>query len=339
MEKKGIIIGYLVFVVLAIGLYFFFNHSSKPVVTENQVQTFIVEKGEGLNDIAAKLKDKGIISNVKLFELYAFLTNTRNKFLAGEYSLNKGMTLNDLIKSLTSQAVAQEKTVTIIEGLTNKEIGAVLEKAGLVSQTDFLAALEKMSQDQTLYSTYDFLASQPESNNLEGYLFPDTYKFFKDTTSEAIIKKMLDNFGKKLDDQLRADIKKSNKIIFEIITMSSIVEKEAALDQDRRLVADIFWKRLKENWALESCATINYILGTPKVRLSFDDTRTPSPYNTYLHRGLPPGPINNPGLSSIRATIYPLDSDYCCFLSTSEGKIIFSQTIEEHNKNKAEYLK
>ncbi|MFA6146509.1 MAG: endolytic transglycosylase MltG [Patescibacteria group bacterium] len=339
MEKKGIIIGYLVFVVLAIGLYFFFNHSSKPVVTENQVQTFIVEKGEGLNDIAAKLKDKGIISNVKMFELYAFLTNTRNKFLAGEYSLNKGMTLNDLIKSLTSQAVAQEKTVTIIEGLTNKEVGAVLEKAGLVSQTDFLAALEKMSQDQTLYSTYDFLASQPESNNLEGYLFPDTYKFFKDTTSEAIIKKMLDNFGKKLDDQLRADIKKSNKTIFEIITMSSIVEKEAALDQDRRLVADIFWKRLKENWALESCATINYILGTPKARLSFDDTRTPSPYNTYLHRGLPPGPINNPGLSSIRATIYPLDSDYCCFLSTSEGKIIFSQTIEEHNKNKAEYLK
>ncbi|MDD3101883.1 MAG: endolytic transglycosylase MltG [Patescibacteria group bacterium] len=338
MEKKGIIIGYLVFVVVAIGLYFCFNHS-KPAVTESQIQTFVVEKGEGLNDIAAKLKDKGIISNVKLFELYAFLTNTRNKFLAGEYSLNKGMTLNDLIKSLTSRAIAQEKTVTIIEGLTNKEIGSVLEKAGLVSQTDFLTALEKMSQDQTLYSTYDFLASQPESNNLEGYLFPDTYKFFKDTTSDAIIRKMLDNFGKKMDDQLRADIKKSNKTIFEVITMSSIVEKEAALDQDRRLVADIFWKRLKESWALESCATINYILGAPKARLSFEDTRTPSPYNTYLHRGLPPGPINNPGLSSIRATIYPLDSDYCCFLSTPEGKIIFSQTIEEHNKNKAEYLK
>ena len=338
MEKKGIIIGYVVFVVIAIGLYFCFNHS-KTVVTESQVQTFIVEKGEGLNDIAAKLKDQNIISNVKLFELYAFLTNTRNKFLAGEYSLNKGMTLNDLIKSLTSQAIAQEKTVTIIEGLTNKEIGAVLEKAGLVSQTDFLAALEKISQDQALYSTYDFLASQPESNNLEGYLFPDTYKFFKDTTPEAIIRKMLDNFGKKLDDQLRTDIKKSNKTIFEVITMSSIVEKEAALDQDRRLVADIFWKRLKENWALESCATINYILGSPKAHLSFEDTRTPSPYNTYLHRGLPPGPINNPGLSAIRATIYPLDSDYCCFLSTPEGKIIFSQTIEEHNKNKAEYLK
>jgi len=149
----------------------------------------------------------------------------------------------------------------------------------------------------------------------------------------------LDNFDQKLDAEMRKKIKESGKTILEIITMASLIEKEAALEQDRRLVSDIFWRRLKEGWALESCATVNYILGLPKKKLSYEDTRTPSAYNTYLHPDLPPSPINNPGLVSIQAAIEPLKNDYCCFLSTNEGKMIFSRTISEHNWNKELYLK
>lgn len=355
MSKKGIVFGYLVFVILVIGLYFFFSKTSDEVsfVSEEsdvdqglELQTFIIEKGEGLKDIGQKLKAQGLIKNSKLFEFYAFLSQAKNKFWPGEYNLNLDMNLKDLIKSLTSTPLALEKTVTIIEGWTNKEVGAFLQEQNLVTQEDFLTALNEISQDKEFLGKYGFLSevkgksfTKDSHAELQGYLFPDTYRFYKQTTAHAIIKKMLENFDEKLSIQLREKAKQSGRTIFEIITMASLIEKEAALDQNRRLIADIFWKRLGVGWALESCATINYILGDSKARLSFEDTRTPSPYNTYLNPGLPPGPINNPGISAIKAAVEPLESDYCCFLSTDEGKVIFSQTIEEHNRNKLEYLK
>ncbi len=338
MPKKGVVLGYLVFVILVVGLYFYFQ-SDRPVGQEFEPETFIIEKGEGLKEIADKLKGEGLIKNNKIFEVYVFLRNVRSNFWPGEYHLSPNMSLKDIVGILTSQRLAPEKTMTIIEGWTNKEIAAGLAKEGLVIEDDFFTALEEINKSEDLLTNYPFLADRPTGAGLEGYLFPDTYRFYEETTAHAIIGKMLENFGQKLDAQLRSEISQQGRTIFEIITMSSLVEKEAALDQDRRLVADIFWKRLDIGWALESCATINYILGAPKTRLSFEDTRTPSPYNTYLHRGLPPGPINNPGLSAIQATIGPLESDYCCFLSTPEGKIIFSRTMEEHNLNKANYLK
>ncbi len=348
MSKKGIMLGYVVFIILAIFLYFFLQTTSPEVSLTNQeleLKTFVIEKGEGLKEIGQKLKDQGFIKNSKLFEFYAFLSQARNKFWPGEYHLNTGINLKELVKTLISEPLAREKTVTLIEGWTNKETGAFLEKEELAIQDDFFTALDEISRDEEILNKYEFLPEAVEKSfvedsqaKLQGYLFPDTYRFYEQTTAQAIIKKMLENFDQKLDSQLRTKIKESGRTIFEMITLASLIEKEAALDQDRRLIADIFWKRLDAGWALESCATINYILGASKPRLSFEDTRTPSPYNTYLNSGLPPGPINNPGLSAIRAAIEPLENDYCCFLSTDEGKVIFSQTIEEHNRNKAIYF-
>lgn len=349
MPKKGIILGYLFFAVVVVFLYFLFQKNSQetPLISQNAgLKTLTIEKGEGLKEIGEKLKEQGLVKNRLLFEAYALLARVKNNFWPGEYQVEGKINLKDLIKILTGTPQVQEKTLTIIEGWTNKEIDKFFTEQGLIKEGDFLQALEKISQDKELLEKYDFLAEAVDSYdqdedmaNLQGYLFPDTYRFYQETTTEAVIKKMLENFDKKLDPQLREEIKELGRTIHETITMASLIEKEAALDQDRRLVADIFWKRLKTGWALESCATVNYILGSPKPRLTYEDTRTPSSYNTYLHPGLPPGPINNPGISSIRAAIEPLKNDYCCFLSTAEGKIIFSKTTEEHSRNKAIYLK
>jgi len=347
MSKKGIIWGYLVFAAIVLILYFPLKNASPGVSLidgeDIEVTTILVEKGEGLKEIGQKLKDQGLIDNVKTFELYAFLSRAKNKFWPGEYKLETGMGLKDLIKTLISSPLAQEKEMTFIEGWTNKEIEEFLKKEETVSEEEFLLALNTISQDKEILDKYEFFSEAVEKSSkeamLQGFLFPDTYRFYEETTAEAIIKKMLNNFDEKIGIELKERAEQAGKNIFEIITMASLIEKEAALDQDRRLIADVFWKRLKVGWALESCATINYILGAPKERLSYEDTRIPSPYNTYLNAGLPPGPINNPSLSSINAALSPLENDYCCFLSTDEGEMIFSQTIEEHNRNKSIYLK
>jgi len=350
MKKGGAFLSYLIFVVLVLFLYFQFNPEqptkeelispTKNVSLEEK--RFIIEKGDGLKEITNKLKEQGVIKNGFFFQAYAFLSNVRDNFLPGEYDLPKEVSLKNLLSLLSTSPLASEKTITIIEGWDNRKIALYLEENDLVSQDDFFKALENLRVDTDFLSLYEFFPKNIDelkiSEVFQGYLFPDTYRFYEETTAEAIIKKMIANFAQKLDSELISGADNIGKTIPEIITLASLVEKEAALDQDRRLVADIFWNRIKVNWALESCATINYILGEPKERLSFEDTRIPSPYNTYLHAGLPPGPINSPSLSSIKAVIYPLENNYCCFLSNSEGRIIFSKTIEEHNRNKQIHL-
>lgn len=350
MSKKGIILGYLIFAVLIIFIYFLFQGNPSAEKEEVETQIFAIEKGEGLKEIGDRLEKEGIIKSSKLFQVYAFLRNVRAKFLPGEFHLQPEMSFKELVKTLISRPLAPEKTITIVEGLTNKEIARLLQDEGLVSQEDFFIGLKEVSQNKELLEEYGFLTVlSPEGivfsqnidpgTELQGFLFPDTYRFYEQTTSQAVIKKMLENFSQKVDEQMLAKIKESGRTLYQVITLASIIEKEAALDQDRRLIADIFWKRLDAGWALESCATVNYILGDAKPRLSFEDTRIPSLYNTYLHSGLPPGPINNPGLLAIKAAIEPLKSDYCCFLTAPDGQTVFSRTIEEHNRNKDIYLK
>jgi len=152
--------------------------------------------------------------------------------------------------------------------------------------------------------------------------------------------KMLDNFNKKLTGDLKSEISKQGKGLYEIITMASIIEKEVKTFEDRQIVSGIFWKRIKNGIPLESCATIAYILNDDKWRYTIADTRMPSDYNTYMNYGLPPGPICNPGIDSIKAAVFPKDSSYGFFLTDPEtGNTIFSRNLQEHNINKAKYLK
>jgi UPF0755 protein len=180
---------------------------------------------------------------------------------------------------------------------------------------------------------------------LEGYLYPDTYRVFASSTPEEIITKMLSNFDKKLTPQMREDIAASGHTINQIVTMASIIEKEAPIsyqtgdNRDARIISGIFWRRLKNDQPLQSCATLAYVLGVDKKQYSGTDTQVNSPYNTYVNRGLPPGPISNPGILAIEAAIYPLASDYNYFLTPSGSqKIVYAATYEEHLRNKEKYL-
>ena len=272
------------------------------------------------------------------------------KIQAGEYSLSPNMNIKEIAQILVSgQIIPNQKIIKIIEGWDYTEIAEYLENKMDISRDNFFS----IADDYTLKweDKYSFLRDNPflkiESRlssylhpvMLEGYLFPDTYQIYKNASAKDIIKKMLDNFDKKLSAKMREDIKKQKKTIFEIVTLASIIEKEVPNEEDRKIVAGIFYKRLEKGMNLESCATINFILGNNKKQLSFEDTRVESPYNTYINKGLPPGPICNPGISAINAAIYPQKTDYLFFLSKPNNETVFSKTFEEHNQNKMKWLK
>jgi UPF0755 protein len=182
---------------------------------------------------------------------------------------------------------------------------------------------------------YAALQDLPDGKSLEGYLFPDTYLFAPDESAENIISKMLNTFTKRVPDTLIADAKKQRSSFYEVLTLASILEEEGGTEEDRKLIADIFWKRLHDGLPLQSDATVNYALGTLKSQVSVADTQTDSPYNTYKYPGLPPTPIANPGLIALNAATYPTSNPYYYFLHNLETKqTIYAKTFEEHVQNR-----
>lgn len=337
-NKKTIIIFFIIIIVSVILTAYFYIYSQfrTPVSGSDETETFIVKPGEGVKQIAKYLEEQDLVRSSLYFELYVWKEGLTKKLQAGEYLLRPNMTIEEIVNVLVQgKVVSNEIQVTIPEGLTTKEQELKLIEFGLLKE----GGLALFSHFPQYREKYEFLKNLGEFTTLEGFLFPDTYKFYKDATPRDILEKMLDNFDQKLTVQMRSDIKNREKTIYEVIILASLLEKEVKTYEDRQIVAGIFWGRLKENYPLESCATIAYILGADKWRYSYEDTRIESSYNTYINVGLPPGPICNPGLSAIKAAIYPKDSDYNYFLTRPDtGETIFSKTLEEHNINKVKYL-
>lgn len=318
------------FLFLFICLFIFLYQSGRD--TEEQI--FIIERGQNLQEIARDLKKAGLIKSKWYFMFYVWIDNKARELQAGQYSLSPSMSTKEIAqKIINGEVIPGWIEVTIPEGFTMKQIEQRLIEKGLVDPEQYKPYAVNIKQ-------YGFLADRPKDTPLEGYLFPDTYYFDKKATTGDIVKQMLDNFDRKLTSDLREEIRRQGKTIFQIVTMASLLEKEVKSDEDRAIVSGIFWKRLENSYPLESCATIAYILGIDKWRYTIEDTRIESPYNTYINTGLPPTPINNPGLSAIKAAIYPKETDYNFFLTDPEtGNTIFSKTFEEHNRNKAKYFK
>lgn len=333
---KKIIISLLV---IFTACFFYWQSLNSPVDAKGEEKVFLVNKGETINNIAKNLR----INNLIRSEFYFKNKIGRgDNIQAGEYSISPKLSAREIIKILISGDIAsREKSVRIIEGWNNKIIGDYLEKNNFVDSAKFMALADSMIWEWKFgFDKPDFLNAVPASADLEGYLFPDTYRIFKNASAEEIIFKMLDNFGRKISPEMALEIKRQNKNIHEIITMASVVEKEVRSQEDMKIVSGIFWNRIKNGQALESCATLAYILGLNKSQYSAEDTKIDSPYNTYKYRGLPPGPIANPGLNAIMAAIYPEDTDYNYFLSDpATGKTIYGKTFDEHNLNKHKYLK
>lgn len=316
----------------AITFAFFVNYAlNKPAGTNNQEKIFTIGAGSGIQKIAVDLEDQNLINYSWLFVGYARYKNLSDKMQVGQYGLRSTMTIPEITDILSAGQI-KENQVTFPEGFTISQMTERLEEQNIIKASDFKKATKK-------YYPFEFLNDRPKEQNLEGFLFPDTYKFSLDVVADDIVEKMLLNFDQKLTSKMRKDIKeKTNTNIYEIITMASIIEKEASSDKDRKIIAGIFYKRWNEGKPLQSCATLQFILKTNKRRFNYKDTQTESSYNTYLHKELPPGPICNPGLGAIKAAIYPKKTDYLYFLSTKDGETIYAETYEEQTANEKKYL-
>lgn len=249
-----------------------------------------------------------------------------------------------------------EETIRLLEGWTNSDVAQYLENEGKWPSEKFLEAAglprvdyrnnKKAPALKDWSDEFAFLADKPKYYGLEGYLFPDTYRIYASSTVTDVIEKMLDNFDAKLTAKMRADIKKQGKSIYEIVTMASIIEKEAPINyqkednRDARIISGIFWNRLKIGQGLQSDATLSYIFGDNDPAHSGKELEVESPYNTYKYRGLPPGPICNPGILAIEAAIYPIQTDYYYFLTPlGKNEVVYAHNYEEHLKNKYQYLR
>lgn len=328
-----------ILLILGLVVLFFiiiYNQKINTTFGDGLSKNFIIESGEGLTKIAKNLKKEGLIKSKFFFKFYAKINGKQASFRSGNFSLKPNMNIKEITAELTKKVYLKpEEKLTFIEGWTLKDYSKLLSKSDLTEVNNFLELVEKDYLEK-----FSFLEDKPKNKNLEGYLFPDTYRFFTDISTEEIIIKMLSNFDNKLTLKMRADISQQDKTIFEIITMASVIEKEVRSEEDMKIVSGLFWDRIKNNQALESCATLAYILGVNKPQYSYEDTRIKSPYNTYINRGLPAGPIANPGIKAIEAAIYPEYTGYNYFLTASEtGETIFSKTYEEHLVNKKKYIK
>ncbi len=288
-----------------------------------------VEKGTGLSAVTETLKDTGIIGNKFMFKAYATITG-KHIYQAGVHRLNPSMSYGRIIKTLKTPPVNEDVQVLIPEGYEIYRIADALYEKGLINKEIFMREIENGDFD------YDFVYKIPErENRLEGYLFPDTYNFSKNETEYDIIDKMLKNFEKNVVPAYNES--GTDKSLDYIINLASIIEREAANDDERKLVSSVFVNRLNNGNRLESCATVQYILKERKSVLSNEDTRIDSPYNTYLNSGLPIGPIAAPGIKSIEAALYPADTNYMFFIAVNDGSYtLFSETLEEHLQKQRE---
>lgn len=326
---------FLAIVFVAIGFLFYFRHQvyfSHGFLKDNKI--FEIQKGEGNAQIASNLQKEGIISNKIYFYYYLRTHSLANKLLPGNYQLSGNLTIPEVASVITEKKDEFWK-ITFPEGWTAKQMAERLTKNNLPGE-DFLAVAQNPPVE--LLAKFYFLSDLPRGKNLEGYLFPDTYFFSAAATGSGIVQKMLNNFGEKVSPVLIQEAKEKNRSLFEIVTMASILEGEVRSESDRQIVSGLFWDRIKNEQALQSCATVAFVLGEKKAQYSFEDTRVISPYNTYLNKGLIPGPISNPGMISISTALRPAQTDYNYFLSDPEtGQTIFSKTLDEHNSNKIKY--
>ena len=334
----AIIGGFIIVVGIAVGwMLLSVNHATGSA---SQQVSFTVARGQQLRSVAVALQKDNLISSAGAWTLYALTQGKRSGILVGDYVLDRGMTGRQILQTISTQnAKDNEVMLTFKEGLTNKEIASSLETAGVVSASDFLAAVGVTDSRTVVAKDYTFLADKPASADLEGYLFPDTYRFFKKSTAASVLQKFLDNFDQRVTPALRQAAKAHGHTLYEELTMASILEKELKTDTDRANGADVFWKRIDIGMPLQSDATVIFSTGQSNINVSIADTNTDSPYNTYQHKGLPPGTINNPGISSLRAAINPTSNPYYYYLTAPDGTTYFAKTLAEHNENKAKYLK
>ena len=283
-----------------------------------------ISGGMSARSIGDILERRGLIRSGLLFELTARWQGVARQLEAGTYRID-GTLPTDRIVAALLEAPVQTRRVTVPEGLTRHAIAGLMQREIQLDSSRFVA----LTEDESIIAQLGM-----HTPSLEGYLFPETYFFDQKTMEAGAIRRMVAEFHAVLSDSLANQLGAVGLTLHQAVTLASIVELEAVAAEERPVIAAVFHRRLQLNRLLESCATIEYALGVHKERLTNADLRVKSPFNTYRHRGLPPGPIGNPGLASLRATLFPAGTDYLYFVARGDGRHIFSHTHAEHAKAK-----
>ncbi|MFA6522544.1 MAG: endolytic transglycosylase MltG [Patescibacteria group bacterium] len=307
------------------GYRFFLASGSAEAVT------FVVEKGEGFSAIATRLESEDIIANAFWFRVYAWIDGSARSLQSGTFSVTPGSAYVTLVDILCNGS-AEEVSITIPEGLTVAQIGELVMQKFPITQAQWNTATGQYSPLASLPFVVN--AGKPAGVDLEGYLFPNTYRFFPDATAEDIAQRMIEELERQIETE-RVEVP-TGKTLHEIITLASVLDREAKFPADYTMIADIFWRRIELGMPLQSDATVSYATGIQDI--SNADRAYDSPWNTYKYAGLPKGPICNPGIAAIKATVNPKPNDYLYFLTTPEGVAKYAKTYEEHLANKARYL-
>ena len=323
------------------GVLLFVSRSLAPTPESPELKRVAFPPGTGVPQLAEELEKQGLIRDASVFTLYLKLKGEGGKFQAGEYAMSPGISKETIVGMLNRGETFKEASlrVTVPEGFTLRQIAEKLQQQGIDGQAFIQAAQSYKAPAES--AAAGIPASAPLKERLEGYLFPETYEWPKDVTAEEVVKTMTGELDKKLA-QLPADWEqaaaKHGLTLHQVLTLASLVEREVAVDEERALVSGVIHNRLKQNKQLEIDATVQYLFEKQKERLFEKDLRIESPYNTYLNKGLPPGPIASPSLDSIKAALYPAETKYLFYVTKKDGSRshLFAETFEQHKKNIAE---
>ncbi len=302
---------------------------------EQEVVNIQIPLGSSAHVISLILEEEGVINNAWFFRLYVAYKELDHKLQAGDFQLYRNMTAADVLTKLMGGQIQREQIrIMIPEGLTAVQTATRLAEAGLGKEEQFLALMSS----REYFSSFFFLQEVPIERTypLEGYIFPDTYYVHKDASEREILNVMLQRFASFYTSFVQERIEEMDFSLHEVVTLASIVEREATVNEERSLIAAVFLNRLQKGWLLQSCATVQYALGEVRSVLLYKDLEIQSPYNTYLHPGLPPGPIASPGESSLQAVLNPADVEYMFFVARGDGtgRHYFAKDLAGHNRNR-----
>ena len=333
-SKKTTLVILITLIAIIVSLLFGFLNLDRPLDSSDTAEvTIVIPDGVGTSDIANILEENNLIDSAFKFKILSKVKGYDGDFKSGEYSLNKSMKPSE-IAAVIIKGVSNQESFTIPEGFSIYKIGKMLEEKGICTMSEFESELESGNFD------YSFLPKDIDGKDkYEGYLYPDTYNIAKNSTAHDVIKACLDNYQDKYDKDIKKLVNKSGKSLKEIMTVASIVEREAVKSDERPLVAGVIYNRLKKDMKLQMCSTVQYILKEDKPVLSIADTEISSDYNTYINEGLPPGPICNPGMASIKAAANPEKTKNIYFVVSSklDGSMEYSVDYDKFLKDKEEY--
>lgn len=329
----------LLAVLILIGFMVFsaYLNSGAKAMDPNDTQTvsIVIPQGTGTGGIASILVENNIINDVTAFKLQSKTKGYDGKYKAGEYSLSPSMSMIEIMDSLVEGKVNSAR-FTIPEGYDIKKITDRLSEMGLVNAEAFAAEIETGAFD------YKFLKDAPAGENrLEGYLYPETYDVFTTANEHDIIDRMLKQFDSLFKEKYYERAEELDLSINEVMTIASLIERETRVSKERELVSSVIQNRMNSGMPLQIDATVQYALGAQKDRLSYDDLKIDSPYNTYQIKGLPPGPICSPSIDSVEAALYPAETDYLYYVlnPSLDGTHSFSSNYNQFLKDKNDYIK